>query len=232
MNYFQTWNEAVIASLQNLWNKVVAFVPELVGALLVLIVGLVLAHFLSKLAHKLVSLTNVDKLVHKIDATKKLEEVGLKVSFAGMIAWIVKWFFIIVTLIAVVDILKLTQVTIFLQRVAEYIPNVVVAVVILAIGLVVGQFVHDVVEKSAKASNITAHTSHTLSSIAKWALVIFALLASLVQLGVATNLIETLFMGLVAMLALAFGLAFGLGGKEHASKWLEKIVNKTHHLQQ
>ena len=216
-----------MASLQNLWNKVVAFVPELVGALVILIIGLVVAHFLSKLAHKLVNLTHVDKLVNKLDATQKLEEVGLKFSFAGIIAWIVKWFFIIVTLIAVVDVLKFTQVNTFLQKVAEYIPNVVVAVIILAIGLVVGQFVHDVVEKSAKASNVIAHTSHTLSAIAKWALIIFALLASLVQLGVATNLIETLFMGLVAMLALAFGLAFGLGGKEHAAKWLDRATK--HH---
>ncbi len=227
MNYFSDWNQAVVASLQNLWNKVVAFVPELVGALVILIVGLVVAHFLSKLAHKLVNLTHVDKLVDKLDATQKLEEVGLKFSFASIIAWIVKWFFIIVTLIAVVEVLKFTQVTVFLQKVAEYLPNVVVAVIILAIGLVVGQFVHDVVEKSAKASNVTSHTAHMLSAIAKWALIIFALLASLVQLGVATNLIETLFMGLVAMLALAFGLAFGLGGKEHASKWLDKATK--HH---
>lgn len=229
MNYFSDWNQAVGASLQNLWNKVVAFVPELVGALIILVLGLVLAHFLSKLAQKLVNLTHVDKLVDKIDATKKLEEVGLRLSFAGIISWIVKWFFIIVTLIAVVDVLKLSQVTAFLQRVAEYIPNVVVAVIILAIGLVVGQFVHDVVEKSAKASNVTAHTAHMLSTIAKWSIVIFALLASLVQLGVATNLIETLFMGLVVMLALAFGLAFGLGGKEHASKWLDKVISRHHH---
>lgn len=223
MNYFQDWNEAVQTSLQDLWTKVVTFVPELVGALLVLIIGLIFSHGLSKLAHKLVDLTKIDKAIGKIDAVKKMATAGLKLNIASLIAWIVKWFFIIVTLIAVVDILKLQQVNLFLQEVVRYIPNVIVAVIILAIGLVVGQFVYDVVEKSAKASKVTKHTADSLAAVAKWALVIFALLASLVQLGVATNLIEILFTGLVAMLALAFGLAFGLGGKAHASSWLDKV---------
>lgn len=224
MNYFQSWNDAVTASLQNLWNQVIAFVPNLLGALLVLIIGLVLAHVLSKLAHKLVMLSKVDSVVHKIDTTRKMEEMGIRFTLSGLIAWLIKWFFIIVTLIAVVNILNLTEVTAFLQDVARYIPNVVVAVIILAVGLVVGQFVHDVVEKSAKASHVTAGTSHHLSSIAKWAIVLFSLMASLSQLQVARELIQIFFTGLVAMLALSFGLAFGLGGKEKANHWLDKVM--------
>lgn len=223
MSYFQNWNDAIMASLQNLWVKIVAYVPELLAALVVLLIGLILSSVLSKLAKKLVELTKVDTLVQKIDSTKKLEEAGMKLSFASIIAWVVKWFFIIITLIAVVDILKLEQVNMFLQDIAMYVPNVIVAVIILAIGLVLGQFIFDVVEKSTKASNVTKHTSDILAAVAKWSITIFALLAALVQLGVATNLIEILFTGLIAMLALAFGLAFGLGGKEHASKWLEKV---------
>ncbi|HLG25426.1 MAG TPA: hypothetical protein VI588_01360, partial [Candidatus Gracilibacteria bacterium] len=168
----------------------------------------------------------VDMLVHKIDATKKLEEAGMKVSFSLLIGWIIKWFIIIVTLIAVVDILQLTQVTDFLQSVALYIPNVIVAVVILAIGLVVGQFTYDVVEKSAKASHVTKHTADSLAVIAKWSLIVFSVLAALVQLGVATNLIEILFTGLVAMLTISMGLAFGLGGKEHATHWLNTVLKR------
>jgi hypothetical protein len=226
MNYFQTWNDAITTSFQNLWGQVIAFVPSLLAAIIVLIIGLILASVLSKLAKKLVAMTKVDTLVHKIDVTKKLEESGVHITFSGLIAWLVKWFFIIVTFIAVVNILNLTEVTKFLQDVARYIPNVVVAVIILAVGLVVGQFVHDVVEKSVKASHITAHTAHTLSSIAKWALILFALLASLTQLQVAGELIQILFTGMIAMLALAMGLAFGLGGKEHAARWLDEVTRK------
>lgn len=226
MNYLQTWNDAITASVQNLWSQIIAFLPSLVGALLVLIVGLIIAAVLSKLVHKLVSLTKIDMFIHKIEAIKKMESMGVKFNIANLIAWLVKWFFIIVTLIAVVNILKLTQVSVFLQNVADYIPNVVVAVIILAIGLVLGQFVHDVVEKSAKTSSLTMHTSHSLSTIAKWALVIFALMASLSQLKVAPELIQILFTGFVAMLALAFGLSFGLGCKDHAAKWLDKAMAK------
>jgi hypothetical protein len=228
MNYLQTWNEAVTASVQNLWSQIIAFVPSLLAALVVLVLGLIISSILSKLAHKLVTLTRVDKLIHKIDGSKKFEEMGVKFDVAGLISWLVKWFFIIVTLIAVVNILQLTEVSRFLQDVANYIPNVVVAIVILAIGMVVGQFVHDIVERSAKASKVMAHTAHTLSAVAKWAFIVFALMASLTQLKVAPELIQILFTGLVAMLALAFGLSFGLGGKEQASKWLEKVVNNHH----
>ena len=209
-----------------MWAKIVAYIPELLGALLVLIIGLIIAHGLSKLAQKLVELTKVDGVISKLDATKKLKDAGVKVSVSALIAWIVKWFAIVVTLIAVVDILRLEQINLFLNDVARYIPNVIVAVVILAIGLVVGQFVHDVVEKSAKTAHVTKHTADTLATMAKWAIVIFTFMASLAQLNVATSLIEILFTGLVAMLALALGLAFGLGGKEHASKWLAKTMKK------
>ncbi len=226
MNYFQTWNEAITTSLQNLWSQVIAFVPALIGALVVLILGLILANILGKLVHKLITLSKVDTLVHKIDIAKKLEDVGVKLTISGLIAWLVKWFVIIVTFTAVVNILGLIQVTEFLNDVARYIPNVVVAVIIITIGLVVGQFVHDVVEKSVKASHVTAHTAHTLSTISKWAIVLFALLAGLTQLGVATELIQILFTGFVAMLTISMGLAFGLGGKEHATKWLDEVMKK------
>lgn len=226
MNYFSTWNEAIKASLQNLWAKIVSLVPEIVGALVILIVGLVVASALGKLAKKLVHYTRVDNLVQKLGVAQKFENVGLKFSISGLVGWVVKWFFIIVTLIAVVDILKLDQITKFLQDVALYLPNVVVAILILVIGLVIGQFVYQVVEKTSKASHLTAHVGDTLAAIAKWAIIIFALMASLSQLSIATRLIEILFTGFIAMLALALGLAFGLGGKEKAAKYLEQLGKK------
>ncbi|MBI2639158.1 hypothetical protein HYW83_06255 [Candidatus Peregrinibacteria bacterium] len=226
MNYFKTWNEAIVASLQNIWAKIVSLVPEVIGALLILVVGLIVAAALGKLAKKLVHLTHVDALAHKLGATQKFEDMGMKFSISGIIGWIVKWFFIIVALIAAVDILKLQQVTKFLQDVALYIPNVVVAVVILVIGLVIGQFAYQVVEKTSKASHLTARSGDVLAAIAKWAIVIFALMASLTQLSIATQLIQILFTGFVAMLALALGLAFGLGGKEKANHLLEKLGGK------
>lgn len=226
MDYFTTWNEAVVASIQNIWAKIATFVPALAGALLVLIIGLLVASVLGKVAKRLVHYTHVDKLFHKLGIAGKFEDVGIRLSIAGIVGWIIKWFFIVVVLIAVVDILHLEQVTNFLQDVALYIPNVVVAVIILVIGLVIGQFTYQVVEKSAKASHLTAHAGEILAALAKWAIVIFAFMAGLTQLKIATGLIEILFTGFVAMLALALGLAFGLGGREKAAKYLENLGKK------
>lgn len=226
MNYFTTWNQAIFASLQNIWVKIVALVPQILGAIVVLIVGLAVASALGKLVKKLIHYTRVDTLTEKFGLADKFERIGLKLSIAGILGWIVKWFFIIVVLIAVVDILKLQQITRFLQDVALYIPNVVVAVVILVAGLVIGQFTYQIVEKSAKASHVTANTGDVVAAIAKWAIVIFSLMASLSQLNIATRLIEIIFTGFVAMLALAFGLSFGLGGKEKAGRFLENLGKK------
>lgn len=146
--------------------------------------------------------------------------MNIEVSFSGLIGWVVKWFFIIVTLVAVVDILGINQITSFFEEVLLYLPNVVAAIFILAIGIVLGKFVSDLVAKAVSASNMQANLRAMLAPTAKWAIFTFSLMAALVQLGIAPDLIRILFTGVVGMLALAGGLAFGLGGREEAAKLL------------
>ena len=132
-----------------------------------------------------------------------------------------KWFLILVFLMAATDILHLVQVTSFLNSIVLYLPNVIVAAVILAIAFLIGNFAYAVIKGSTKIAGIVSAT--LLATIAKWAIVIFGLLAALIQLGVASSLINTIFIGFVAMLALAGGLAFGLGGKDEAALILKKL---------
>lgn len=226
MDYISTWSEVLVTSLQNLWIRLINYIPQIIGALVVLIIGLFVASALGGLAKKILGFTQVDKLIQKTGVIGKFDKAGLKFSFAGLVGWVVKWFFIIVVLITVVDILRWDRVTEFLQEVALYLPNVVVAIIILVIGLVIGQLIYEVVEKSVKASRLAHSAAKPLAALAKWSIVIFALMAALVQLGVAASLIQILFTGLVAMLALAGGLAFGLGGKEKAKEWLDKISSE------
>jgi len=224
MNAFTTWNEALITSFQNMWAKVIAFLPELVGALVVLIIGLIIASAFGGLARRLMSYTPIDKLSERLGIAGKLRATGFKFTFSGLVGWLVKWFIIVVVLVAVADTLGLTKVSEFLGEVFLYIPNIIVAVIILGVGLVIGGVIHEVVEKSVKASRTLASASAgLLASVSKWAIIIFAVMAALTQLGVTPRLIEILLAGLVAMVALAGGLAFGLGGKEKASKWLDKL---------
>ena len=223
MNTVDTWGEAIVLALQNVWIKFITFLPEVLGALIILVIGLFIASALGKLVKKLISFTKIDKLLSANEFFKQIEGTDLKFSFAGLVGWIVKWFFIIVSLIAVADILHWGQVNIFLSDIALYIPRVVIAIVILMIGLISGKFLHDVVKKSVGVSKLPNTSAGPLSVIAKWSVIIFAFLAALVQLGIATSLIEIFFTGFVAMLAIAGGLAFGLGGKDKARDWLDKL---------
>ncbi len=217
---FQNWGDAISASLQNVWAQFLNGLPAFLAAVVVLIIGILIASFLGRLVKKVLDMGKIDDLVNRTGVNR---ELGTSISITSLIAWVVKWFFIIVTLLAVVNILNIEQVTAFLNQVLVYIPNVVVAIIILALGLIAGNFVHGVVDSTSRASGMSAAATSALSAISKWAIVVFALMAALVQLGIAADLIRILFTGFVAMVALAGGLAFGLGGREKASRWLDKI---------
>lgn len=223
-----TWLEELGASftesMEGLWASVVDFAPTFFSALFVLVLGLIISALLGKFAGKIVHLVRIDKLAEKIGVKKEVKKVGISLDFSALTEWIVKWFFYIVTLVVVVDILNIEQLTSFLEKLVFYLPNVIVAIAILAVGLVVGKIFKDAVENSLKTMAFTQRVATFLGSLAKTAIFVFALLAALVQLGVATELIQILFTGFVAMVAIAGGLAFGLGGREHASKvlnWVE-----------
>jgi len=221
MNGVQTWGEAITVSLIGLWERFVNFIPTLVGAAVVLIFGWIIAAALGKLVEKLIQTLRVDQAFEKIGAGRKVKEAGISGNISGFLGGLVKWFFILVFLLAAVDILKLDKVTIFLNSILLYIPNVVVSVIILAVVFLLGNFVYHIVKGSTRAAGVMSAT--LLATISKWAIIVFGILAVLIQLGIATSLVSTIFVGFVAMLSLAGGLAFGLGGKDEAARILAKL---------
>ncbi len=223
MEKFETWTEALMASLYEMSATLVGFLPNLLAALVVLILGIIVAASLGKLVAKLIELTRVDLLLDKLGINKASKSIG-KIKVSGILGWLVKWFLIIVVLMGVAEILGLVQIIDFLYEVARYLPNVIIAIVILLIGIVAGNFVYEIVHRAVNASKM--HSPRALANLAKWGIIIFALVPAIKQLGVDTSMVEILFTGLVAMLALAGGIAFGLGGKESAGKWLEEIKKK------
>ncbi len=217
--------ESFLLSLESLWSNIMGFIPSLFGALIILIVGLIIASMLGRLAKKIAELSKIDNIFEKSGTKKEAQDIGFNLSFSDVIGWLVKWFFIIATLIAVVDVLGIRQLTIFLENLVLYLPRVIIAVIILAVGLIISGVVKKGAFSSLQALRIREKPASLLSNIAKWAIVIFSFMAALVQLGIAANLIQILFTGLIVMLAIAGGLAFGLGGKNHATKvldWIEK----------
>ena len=209
-----------------MWLRLVNFLPQILGAFLILVLGLLLAYSLAELARKLVRLTRIDQFLQNLDVVKSIEKNGVRIRFDEFIAWLVKWFILILTLITVSDSLGLPQITAFLEEVVRYIPRVITATVILAIGFTAASFIQRLVVQAVTASRIPTSSAGFLGTIAKWAIVLFSFMAALIQLGIAAVLLQTLFTGLVAMLALAGGLAFGLGGRDHANQWIGRISSE------
>lgn len=214
-------------TFESLLAQVFSFIPELVGALVILIVGLILAWALRVVVEKIISALKVDALLKKLGVTDMAKKTGFQLHVGKLFGFIVKWFIIILALIAAADVLGWSQITQFLNDVVLYIPSAFIAAVILLVGVVVGSFVYDVVMTAVKASKLGS--AQLLAAIAKWAIFVFAFIAAMEQLGIAPTLLQTLTTGLVGMLALAGGLAFGLGGQDHAKKFLKKLADDIGH---
>lgn len=219
---FETFGELLVVSLQNLWIGVIAFLPKLIIALVILVIGWLIGVLFEMIITKFIDSIKLDKLLSKTGLESILSKAGYQLRTGAFIGGLVKWFFVIAFLMASFDVLGLVQVNQFLIVVVNYIPNVIVAALILLVGAVVADVSAKVVSATVKATSFGF--SETLGVITKWAIWIFTILIVLSQLGIASALIQTIFMGVVAMLALAGGLAFGLGGKEHASALLSKFT--------
>jgi hypothetical protein len=216
-----SYTEILQGPLLELWETIIDFLPNLVGAILVFLIGIIVAHILRRVVVKMVTVLRIDELAKRLEITGQFDRVGLRLNIAGLLGWIVKWFFIIIALIAATDILGWDQVTDYLQQVVLFIPNVIIAVIILLTGILLGNFVQNVVKSAVEAAKLAS--ADFLSGVAKWSILIFTFMAALVQLSIAPELIRVLFTGLVAMLALAGGLAFGLGGKDYANSFLSRL---------
>lgn len=221
MVFLNSVGQAILDALVILWDNLLGYLPNLIAALVILIVGILIAKAIGKLVQKIIEAIKVDSYVRKINIVQKIEEGGTRVIFSQILGWLVRWFLYIVLLVAVSEILNLGQFTIFLKDIALYLPNVIIAVLILVVGFVLGYFVDDLVVKILKGTR--AKLAPLVGAAAKWAIIVFAILAALIQLRVAVTLIQTLFTAIVVTIALAAGLAFGLGGKEAAKDFIAKL---------
>lgn len=216
----QTWGDVIVASLQQVWSSIANFLPLLVGALIVFLIGWIVAVALGKVVEQIVRALRVDRLLMQLELEKPIARAGWKLNSGAFIGGLVRWFLIIVFLLAAVNILGLTQVSGFLRDVVLYIPNVIVAAIILVIAALVAGAVEHVVRGSVEAAG---YKGAFAGVVARWAIWIFAFIAALFQLGIATALLQTLVTGFVAVLVLSFGLAFGLGGRDAAASFLDRM---------
>ena len=219
----QNWIEVFVASLQDLWLDFVNFFPTIFGAFLVFVLGWMVAVILGKGVIRLFQALQVDKLFDQLGVMKQSHKAGLEWEASVFFGALVRWFFIIVTFLATVDILGLDQLSAYISKILFYVPNIIVAALILVVAAVLANFFEKLVKASMQATEVGP--ARFVGAIVRWSVWGFAFIAVLNQLGIASALVQILFMGFVAMLAIAGGLAFGLGGQGVAKEVWESIRN-------
>jgi len=218
----QTWSEVLTQSFQSLWVGVVDFVPNLVIAIIIFILGWVIGAVLGRVVAQFIKAVKIDRALESAGVGDILSKAGFRLDSGAFVGSLVRWFFIIAFLVASFDVLGLTQVNVFLQQVVlSYLPNVIVAALILLVAAVIADAMQKVVVGSAKAADVS--NAHFLGGVTRWAIWLFAIIIALSHLGIAQQFMQILFTGLVVMLALAGGLSFGLGGRDAASKYIERL---------
>lgn len=200
-----------LTPLKVLWFQFIAVVPQLIGAAIIVALGWVAAVFVGRLTTRVVASTGVDTLVQRsgLNTQLKLSDGSRYALLSGMVGTIVQWLIILATLGIAADALNMPQVSQFVGQIFAYVPNIIVAVIVLTVGIIGSQFAANIVRSGVGQF---PGNRETIASVVRYAILTFSVMAALTQLRIVPNLIEILFAGLVFGLA----LAFGLGGRDHA----------------
>lgn len=209
-------------------GQLIMSLPLLLGALVVMIIGVLIGDALKAVIIAVFGKLPVNRMLSAAGIDDVTKKVGYKLDIGNLVGEIVKWFVVIIATIVALDILHLNQVSVFLQTVVlGYLPNLVVAVLILFASLIIAKFAKEAVEAAIQASGSgEMGLPAFLPKATYMAIIFFAILAALNQLKIAPELIQILFTGIVFALSLSLGLAFGLGGKDAATKYIDQMSKK------
>ncbi len=211
--------QIVQLTILDLWGRVLSVLPDIIGALIIIVFGFIVAPLMGAAVKKFIDLIKIDSLSEKIGVNDLFQSYSDKFSISLLIGRLVKWFFILSFTMAAAEVLGWSRITIFLNEIIFYIPQVLVAIIILVLAMIAGKFFQTIVVRSILGSNTPVDKPEVFGSITKWAFVIFGILAALIQLGIATSLIQILFTGIV----FALSLAFGLGGRKKVEEILDSV---------
>lgn len=208
------------------FNRLVNYIPNLFGGIIIFLIGFVLASLLKRILLTLLSFFKLAQILQKMRLMNKNE---VKV-WEEVLAEVLRWTTVVLFLVPALEVLGLSRATTVLNQFLFYLPNVIIAVIIGFIGLIASNLVADLVRQSIGSVDISS--ARTLSLFSKWVIVFFTVLIVMNQLGVAQDLIRILFTGILAMIALAGGLAFGLGGRDAAKTTIEQVMKKLNSTEQ
>jgi hypothetical protein len=220
------WGAALVASLTTALSLFLGAIPRIIGFLVILIIGWLIAGLLASAVAALLRAVRFNELAQSSGLSGFVRNMGVRKDASGMLADIIKWFVRLIVLVVAFDALGLPAVSQVLQQFLLWIPNLVVAVVVLVIAGLAANALGNLIRGSTASAGFT--NPDLLASIARVAVWGFGIVVAVNQIGVAQELVNTLFMGFVGALALAAGLAFGLGGRETAAQIVDGWYNQTH----
>lgn len=212
----QTLANTLNAALFNIIN----YIPRFISGFIILLLGIIIATFLKQILVEVLKFLKIETLLRRYGVPESKDGV----NWTSILGELLRWFVIILFLIPAADVWGLGKFSGVLNSLLLYLPNVFVAILLLLVGFVVSKLVYDLILASVRG--LSRDAARTVAMVGRWSVLIFVFLVVLNQLGIATDLIRILFAGFVAMVALAGGLAFGLGGKEVAEELLEKLRKK------
>ena len=216
--------DVFVASLTSFWTQLAGFVPQLLAALVLLFVGWILANLARTGVVKLLDLLRFDSLAEKTGIEAFLKQGHLDISLSRIIANLVYWVIIFIVIVTVANSLGLQMVAQLFNKVVFYIPNLIVAILVLVFGILVARFINRLV--FAYLNNIGVQGALTISTLSEYAVIIFVVFVALEQLEIGTTLLTAAFQIGFGAIGLAFALAFGLGGREWAAGVIKRMADK------
>ncbi|PIR68561.1 hypothetical protein COU49_00775 [Candidatus Nomurabacteria bacterium CG10_big_fil_rev_8_21_14_0_10_35_16] len=224
-NIWVTWGDVFNASLQDLWWGFIQFAPKLLIAIIFFIVGWVVGSIVARALEQVFSALKVDKLFASIGADGFFRKAGMNLNTGHFIGELAKWFIVIVFLLPSLTLVGLDSIAFFLRDVVlNFLPQVIVAALVLVIATFVSEALSKTVRASAKTMSLTS--ANMLGTVAKYAVWIFAFIIALGELGVAAYYMSVLFTGIIAMISIGGALAFGLGGRDAAARFIDKVSSE------
>ena len=218
------WGKIIVEPFRQIWYKVTDYLPLLISALIILIVGWIVARLIKLLVDWILKTARFDKLADRTGISAGLKKGDLKITARELISRLIFWLIMIMVIIMTVDALGIPRAYDVLIGVFDYIPKVIAALLVLVVALFLANFVSGKV--GAAASNAYLPGPEIFAAISRWAIIIFAAAIAMVELGIAPLLVTITFNIILGGFVLALALAFGLGGKDAASKYLEELKEK------
>lgn len=218
------WNILVTDPLREMLTRIMAYLPVLLGALIIFVIGWLVAKTLKRVVEWLLKTLHFETLAEKAGVSEAMRKGDLKMTVSQIVSGLVYWLIMIMVLVMVVNALGMPKASDILERLFAYVPRVIAALFVLVVALFLAAFVSGIVRTTA--ANAKLPHPELLAGISRWAIIVFAITISLAQLGIAPIFVTTTFNILLAGIVLALALAFGLGGKDAAARYLDELRQK------